>query len=81
MLCRSLLLLLGGARDHEQERHAACGQRLGGPAQQDREVRVLEQQVLRLGEQERYRVGAAGGEAAGVVVRGVPGLADGLLDR
>ena len=77
---RDLLLLLGGARDHEQQRHATCGERLGGSPQEDREVRVLEEQVLGFGEQERHRVRPSGDQAARVLVGGVAGGPDGLLD-
>src|SRR5450830_897023 len=72
--------LLGRARDHEQQRHLTLGERLGRTAQQDREVRVLEQQVMGLREQERDRVRAARHEAARVLVRGVPRGADRLVD-
>ena len=45
---------------HQQQRDVVRGQCLGAAAQQDVEVRVLEEPLLRLGEQERHRVGAAG---------------------
>nr|BFE72818.1 hypothetical protein GCM10020092_061190 [Actinoplanes digitatis] len=57
------------------------GQHLGAAAQQVVEVRVLEELVLRLGEDEGDRAGALGDQAAGVLVDHVPGLADRPLDR
>ncbi len=75
--CRSS----GVAGDHQDQGELAVGQRLGDAAQQHREVRVLEQQVLRLGEQERDRPGLAGGQRPGVRVGGVAGPGDRLADR
>ena len=51
---RALVL---GAGEHQQQRDVVLGQRLGAAAQQDVEVGVLEEPLLRLGQEEADRVG------------------------
>jgi hypothetical protein len=77
---RALPLLRGGG-DHQDQGEFPVGQRLGDAAQQDREVGVLEEQMLRLGQQERDRTGLSGGQRTGVRVGGVSGAPDRLADR
>jgi hypothetical protein len=69
------------AGQHQQQRDVVRGQGLGAAAQQDVEVRVLEEPLLRLREQEPHRVRTAGDQRAGVPVDDVARLADGRVDR
>ena len=73
-------LLVVGARHEQHERQVASGERVGGAAHERREVRVLEEAVLRLGEQEGDRVRSRRREVARVRVDAVAGLLDGSLD-
>ena len=57
------------------------GQRLRAAAQQDVEVGVLEEPLLRLGQQEADRVRTPGDQRAGVPVHDVTRPADGGVDR
>jgi hypothetical protein len=69
-----------GACDEQYERHRTLSQRGGRPAQQECERRVVEQQVLRLGEQKGQRPGPAGRQTPCVVIGRVSGRQDRSFD-
>lgn len=69
-----------GSLDHQQQRDVLRGERLRTGPQQHIEVRVLEAPFLRLGQQERHRVGPTGDQRAGVPVHDVTRPADRGVD-
>ena len=74
----ALLVIRPGHQQHE--RQVALGERLRGSAHEGGEVRVLEQALVRLGEQERDGVRPGRRQVAGVRVGSEAGLLDRLLD-
>jgi hypothetical protein len=77
---RSAALFALSAGEDEDQRDVMDGQGVRRPAQEDREIGVLEQTVMGFGQQERHRVSPVGRQVPGMGVDPVARLLDGGVD-